>query len=93
MSNPIDKFINSYQGYVPNPTLFRSFFNDAIEYAKNKNQPLNMDLRDYFAAKAMQIVGLNWQLCDYGNGDKRMDETPAMLAYAIADAMMEARKK
>ena len=52
-----------------------------------------MDLRDYFAAKAMQIVGLNWQLCDYGNGDKRMDETPAMLAYAIADAMMEARKK
>ena len=32
-----------------------------------------MDLRDYFAAKAMQIVGLNWQLCDYGNGDKRMD--------------------
>jgi len=44
-----------------------------------------MDLRDYFAAKAMEglIVGIN---------EPRF-YTIAAMAYEAADAMMEARKK
>jgi len=97
MSNPIDKFINSYQGYVPNPTLFRSFFNDAIEYAKNKNQPLNMDLRDYFAANATEqdIEKHQWRtIANTGHCLAREQVmTREEAKYSYADAMMEARKK
>lgn len=39
-----------------------------------------MDLRDYFAAKAMQVV----KCSDY--------KTTAEYCYLLADAMMEARK-
>jgi hypothetical protein len=42
---------------------------------------LGMDLRDYFAAKAMQAM-LGWE--DGSNCSKE--------AYMMADAMMEARK-
>ena len=42
-----------------------------------------MDLRDYFAAKAMQLY--------IGNGQHHPDST-AEMAYKHADAMMEARK-
>jgi len=41
-----------------------------------------MDLRDYFAAKALQGI----LACDYS-----VEEEPAELAYRYADAMMEAR--
>jgi len=46
---------------------------------------VGMDLRDYFAAKAMEglIVGIN---------EPRF-YTIAAMAYEAADAMMEARKK
>lgn len=46
-----------------------------------------MDLRDYFAAKAMQ--GLVTQQ-DWFNGDWHLD---AAAAYEIADAMMGARNE
>ena len=52
-----------------------------------------MDLRDYFAAKAMQIVGKNWCLVEYSKDDKRMDESVANFCYQIADAMMKAREQ
>jgi hypothetical protein len=42
-----------------------------------------MDLRDYFAAKAMQAM-LSWEDC--GNFNVSQE------AYMMADAMMEARK-
>ena len=42
-----------------------------------------MDLRDYFAAKAMQTM-LSWE--DVGNFNVSKE------AYMMADAMMEARK-
>ena len=42
-----------------------------------------MDLRDYFAAKAMELY--------IDNGQHHPDAT-AKLAYQYADAMMEARK-
>ena len=41
-----------------------------------------MDLRDYFAAKALQGI----LACDYS-----VNQEPAKLAYAYADEMMEAR--
>ena len=52
-----------------------------------------MDLRDYFAAKAMQ--GLMSRV-DHVNGDcvtNASADDVAGYAYCIADAMMEARKK
>jgi hypothetical protein len=44
---------------------------------------LGMDLRDYFAAKAMQTM-LTWD--DFGSFNVSQE------AYMMADAMMEARK-
>ena len=52
-----------------------------------------MDLRDYFAAKAMQ--GLMSRV-DHVNGDcvtNASADDVAGYVYCIADAMMEARKK
>ena len=48
----------------------------------NKNILYGMDLRDYFAAKAMQAVYPS----DYDY------KTTARMAYEVADAMLEARK-
>ena len=48
-----------------------------------------MTLRDYFAAKAMD--GFNKHMVDYGWGPEIL-EAHAKQAYAVADAMMEARK-
>jgi len=54
-----------------------------------------MDLRDYFAAKAMQAIITNdillRQASEYH--DAGSEESIAILAYEQADAMMEARKK
>jgi hypothetical protein len=47
-----------------------------------KYSETGMDLRDYFAAKALQGI----LACDYS-----VDEEPAVLAYQYANAMMEAR--
>lgn len=44
---------------------------------------LGMDLRDYFAAKAMQAM-LSWEDCGNFSVSKE--------AYQMADAMMEARE-
>jgi hypothetical protein len=46
-----------------------------------------MDLRDYFAAKAMQALITTFDF----KGTQIKDITP-IRAYEIADAMMEARK-
>ena len=43
-----------------------------------------MDLRDWFAGKALQGI----LACDYS-----VDEEPAVLAYQYADEMMKARGK
>jgi len=55
-----------------------------------------MDLRDYFAAKAMQGM-TTWDLKTMHKLANDFGEEPldylANNAYAIADAMMEARKK
>lgn len=82
--NPIEEHINYYQHFAPNPMAFRESLEGALVYAKNTNKNLNMDLRDYFAAKALQLyVG-------EGNTDK---ESVARWSYEIADAMMKAREQ
>jgi hypothetical protein len=56
----------------------------AFPYNPQFNQEHNgMDLRDYFAAKAMQKI--TWK-----KGEEKED---AEDCYVIADAMMEAREK
>lgn len=50
-----------------------------------------MDLRDYFAAKAMQGVLANRGIIYGANADKD-DYDGAKRAYKIADAMMKARE-
>jgi hypothetical protein len=58
---------------------------------------LGMDLRDYFAAKAMQEILKDYFMEDRYIGDKLdfvdmyTEERVAQLAYAMANAMMEAR--
>jgi len=54
-----------------------------------------MDLRDYFAAKAMQSILSTVKGVDIGLDKGKITEdtfTMARCAYAIADAMMEVRK-
>ena len=57
-----------------------------LESKNNRIFPISagMDLRDYFAAKAMQAM-LSWE----DVGDFNVSEE----AYMMADAMMEARGK
>lgn len=57
-----------------------------------------MTLRDYFAAKAMQSILPQYDVCAAGDDEgyaTKPDSLPLLLAkdaYAVADAMMEARK-
>lgn len=60
------------------PILDKSYYNEG------------MDLRDYFAAKAMQGFVQGLVQIDKNDGEKTSDVT-AMMAYKFADAMMEAR--
>lgn len=84
MINPIEEHINYYQHFAPNPTAFRESLENALVYAKNANKTLSMDLRDYFAAKAMQAL---IQMLQTGPVDV------ARNAYFMADAMMKAREQ
>ena len=61
---------------------------DAVEIDEKGRQlpQLGMDLRDYFAAKAMQALVTQQ---DWFNGDWHLE---AGASYEIADKMMEARK-
>ena len=59
-----------------------SNFEKAFPVTTDKVLQEGMDLRDYFAAKAMELF--------IGNGKYYVEET-AKLAYEQADAMMKAR--
>lgn len=85
--NPIEQHINYYQNFAPNPTAFRESLEGALVYAKNTNKNLNMDLRDYFAAKAMQV------LIEKSNIETCLIDTVPQAAYVWADAMMKAREQ
>ena len=60
-------------------------FPTAVDNGHSVNQD-GMDLRDYFAAKAMQAL-VTGQMHDADHW-----HLEAMTAYEIADSMMEARK-
>ena len=87
MSNPIEEHINYYQHFAPNPTAFRESLENALVYAKNSNKNLNMDLKDYFAAKAMQAILI--KTYEGGNYQALLAST----SYKFADEMMKARKE
>jgi hypothetical protein len=55
---------------------------------------VNMSLRDYFAAKAMQglVSAHNQEGIWTGCGDETSNRIMSETAYEIADAMIEARK-
>ncbi len=60
----------------------------------NQNTPsLGMTLRDYFAAKAMPIVIQLWADSCEAFDLIEVQDCIAYEAYAMADAMMEARTK
>lgn len=73
-----------------NPPTIQSAFPVAIPPSDDGTQitHLGMTLRDYFAAQAM--AGFNKGMVDYGWGDEVLIGH-ARQAYAIADALMEAR--
>jgi len=75
----------------PHPKLLEENKNKYFQLAEASS---GMDLRDYFAAKAMQAI-----LADqYANGlyvgdlDNDSEVVAANSAYIMADAMMKARK-
>ena len=93
--NPIEKHMNQYEYFAPNPVEFREYLESAIAYARNSNKNLDMDLRDYFAAKAMQAIMANDTLlmdCS-AYKDDHSEIRIAAYAYKHADAMMKAREK
>jgi hypothetical protein len=65
----------------------------SYEYQKAYDQMMavgGMDLRDYFAAKAMQAIITK---CDEKSSEiEHIDSWVGDYAYTVADAMMEARK-
>lgn len=66
-----------------------------IESKNNQLTPisLGMDLRDYFAAKAMPVIAQDWYRDNLPLGDDDNAYGIAVVAYIMADAMMKARKQ
>jgi hypothetical protein len=70
----------------------------AFPWTHNDMTCTGMTLRDYFAAKAMQSILPQYDVCASGDDEgyaTNPDGLPFLLAkdaYAVADAMMEARK-
>lgn len=72
------------------PAFPASYYTDDGEWAKRDG----MDLRDYFAAKAMQAhITANFQAlaAQYANYPDVINRTIAKAAYETADAMLKAR--
>ena len=57
--------------------------------AKKGEDPGGMDLRDYFAAKAMQVLMHDTLTKEQGNQEP--DNALSYRSYRMADAMIEAR--
>jgi hypothetical protein len=63
-------------------------------YERGDMYSLGMTLRDYFAAKAMQIMWDSYDkgYCGLNNNDAPNVETIAEGSYLLADAMLKARE-
>ena len=68
-----------------NPLAFPMQFEDGVSH-------IGMSLRDYFAAKAMEADIISMEGLDRRDLKDDCKKT-ATIAYAMADAMMEARKE
>ena len=80
------------------PAFPRPFSEDTYLEDTDYEAQQGMSLRDYFAAKAMQIILENYDLADsFAEGEVRdpegMPTLIAMDAYAMADAMLKARER
>ena len=67
----------------------------SIDNGESVRGEKGMDLRDYFAAKAMQGIfdsKIIMEVCQM-TGDKELPELVATMAYNMADEMMKAREK
>ena len=66
-----------------------------IAFSDNNEIHFNsgMDLRDYFAAKAMPVIMLDWYEDGLPPGDDGNGQSIAELSYLMADAMMKMREK
>jgi len=66
-----------------------------LESENNRVFPISagMDLRDYFAAKAMPAIIQDWYKDGLPCGDDDNAYGIATVAYLVADAMMKARTK
>ena len=63
-----------------------------IAMMEGNEDDLGMDLRDYFASKAMQgICAGDWKF-DLKDGTHSWIDVATLKSYEIADAMMKARK-
>lgn len=83
MSNEFEPFVKRPE--VAFPSTFRS-----IGEPEQQIHRWGMELRDYFAAKAMQLFINREEWQSTVNG---VSEEVAFNAYAMADAMMKARKR
>ena len=64
----------------------------SIDNGESVRGEKGMDLRDYFAAKAMQGLIAHKDV-EYGKYSEAYDESRTERAYKIADAMMKARDR
>ena len=71
-------------GTIENPQAF------PVDYATSRGVDDGMTLRDYFAAKAIQGMTANLELC---HEDFEDIDASAKQAYEFADAMLKARIK
>jgi hypothetical protein len=82
---PAEECMNNDDGGPAFPQMSTAWDDDKHEYVLSENLD-GMSLRDYFAAKAMQVV--------HQDGGRYGPEGLAMVAtqcYALADAMLKAR--
>jgi hypothetical protein len=86
--NTLEQFISVYQPEGNESIVFRQMLEQVVQEIKNKAQPTNeaIDMRDYFAAKALQALAAQ------AVNENQTPEIAAEAAYMFADAMMEARK-
>ena len=64
----------------------------ATRMGQSSPETEGMDLRDYFAAKAMQALACEQLGTESGDDWQTEIDRLALMSYSVADAMMEARK-
>lgn len=71
--------------YVIHPVVIPSV---GVDHVRESEVEYGMSLRDYFAAKMLQVMFADWR----DRGNESYYPAAAVIAYKMADAMIEARK-